>query len=141
MTQPGTAEITELWETAKYREIASGAFYTAGQSRTPDPAARALMKELADEESNHYRWLTDFQKRGEIRNRRVKVKDLMDSEYLIGAETLIKREQASVEFYTRLTAIMTTGDGKALCERLATQELRHKVKLELLYEKMFLKED
>jgi rubrerythrin len=139
MTQPGTAEITELWETAKYREIASGAFYTAGQSRTPDPAARALMKELADEESNHYRWLTDFQKRGEIRNRRVKVKDLMDSEYLIGAETLmgtglqdtliyaIKREQASVEFYTRLTAIMTTGDGKALCE--------------LLYEKMFLKED
>lgn len=153
MMRQKPAEITELWETAKYREIASGAFYTAGQSRTLDPGARALMKELAAEEAEHYRRLDEFQTRGELRSRPEKVKDLMDSEYLTGGETLmgaglqdtlifaIKREQESVEFYTRMTAVMVTGEGKALCQRLAEQELNHKVKLELLYENLFLKED
>jgi len=42
-------ELTELLDTAIYKEIASQATYTAGQSKTRDPAARALMKELADE--------------------------------------------------------------------------------------------
>lgn len=151
MTQ--SAEIAELWETAKYREIASGAFYTAGQSRTTDPGARALMKELAAEEAEHYRRLDEFQMRGGIRRNPAAVKDLIDSSYLTGGEALggaglqdtlifaIKREQEAVSFYSRMTGVMTTAEGKTLCQRLAEQELGHKVRLELLYESLFLKED
>ena len=42
-------ELTELLDTAIYKEIASQAFYIAGQDKTNDPAAKALMKELAGE--------------------------------------------------------------------------------------------
>jgi rubrerythrin len=153
MMRQQPAEIAELWETAKYREIASGAFYTAGQSRTADPGARALMKELAAQEAEHYRRLDEFQKRTEIMSRMSKVKELVESEYLTGGETLggaglqdtlifaIKREQEAVMFYSRMTGVMKTIEGKELCQRLAEQELGHKVKLELFYENLFMKED
>jgi len=153
MMQEKAVELNELWETARYREIASVAFYTAGQAQTDDPGARALMKRLAAEETKHLRWLTEYQKHGDISSRPEKVRDLMASEYFTGADSLegaglqqtlvfaIKREQQAVDFYTRMTAIMTTAAGKVLCEQLASQELRHKIKLELLYERLFLKED
>jgi len=38
---------------AIYKEIASHAFYIAGQGKTQDPAAKALMKELAAQELEH----------------------------------------------------------------------------------------
>jgi rubrerythrin len=151
--QEKEVEINDLWDTAKYREIASGAFYTAGQTQTDDPGARALMKRLAAEEAKHLRWLTEYQKHREISHYPEKINDLAASEYFTGADSLegaglqetlvfaIKREQQAVDFYTRMTAIMTTAAGKALCEQLASQELRHKIKLELLYERLFLKED
>ena len=43
-------------DTAIYKEIASQAFYIAGQSKTQDPGAKALMKELAQEELRHMGW-------------------------------------------------------------------------------------
>ena len=43
-------ELRELLEAAMYREIASQAFYMAGQNNTEDAGAKALMKELAEEE-------------------------------------------------------------------------------------------
>jgi rubrerythrin len=148
-----TDEVAELLEMAKYREIAANAFYVAGVSRTDDPGAKQLMRELADEEAGHYRALSDYRDHPEHGGRLAGVKDLMQGDYLTGGATLegaglqdtlifsIKREQASVDFYTRLTGVMTTPAGKELCQRLAAQELRHKVRLELLYENLFLKED
>ena len=43
-------ELTELLDTAIYKEVASQAFYIAGQDKTDDSGARALRKELAREE-------------------------------------------------------------------------------------------
>jgi len=51
-------ELTDLLDTAIYKEIASQAFYVAGQSKTEDPGAKALMKELAEEELKHLRSLS-----------------------------------------------------------------------------------
>jgi len=50
-------ELTDLLDAAMYKEIASQAFYVAGQNKTQDPAAKALMKELAEEELKHLQWL------------------------------------------------------------------------------------
>ena len=49
-------ELADLLDTAIYKEIASQAFYIAGQSKTQDPGAKALMKELAQEELRHMGW-------------------------------------------------------------------------------------
>ncbi len=50
-------ELSELLQTAIYKETASQAFYIAAQSKTDDPGAKALMKELADEELRHSQML------------------------------------------------------------------------------------
>lgn len=148
-----SSETADLLQMAMYREVASNAFYVAGQGKTEDPGAAALMKELAGEESEHYRRLAEYKEHGKISRAVQKVKDLMQTAYLTGGDSLegaglqdtlifaIKREQDAVDFYTRLTGTMTTKTGKELCRKLATQELGHKMKLELLYESLFLKED
>ena len=144
-------ELTELLDMAVYREIASQALYEAGQGRTQDPGARALMKELAEEELKHSKWPKDFKERGLEKRawHRQKVPNLMISEYLTGGESLegaglqdtlifaLKHEQQSIEFYMRMLGIMRDEAAKRLCERLVHEELKHKLKLETFYDDLF----
>ena len=148
-------QLTELLDTAIYKEIASQAFYTAGHSMTEDPGARALMKELAEEEAKHSQWLKDLKEKGlEKKNvHREKIPNLMISEYLTGSDTLegaslqdvlvfaMKREQEAVEFYSRTMGAMRDEPAKRLCESLVHEELKHKLKLEMLYDDLFYWED
>jgi rubrerythrin len=48
----------------------------------------------------------------------------------------MKREQQSVEFYSRMMGMMRDETAKHLCERLVHEELKHKLKLEMLYDDM-----
>jgi rubrerythrin len=143
-------ELDELLDTAIYKEIASQAFYIAGQDKTEDPGARALMRELAKEELKHARWLEALKEEGlgEEDWHREKVANLVISEYLTGGDSLegagvqdtllfaMKREQQSVEFYSRMMGMMRDETAKHLCERLVHEELKHKLKLEMLYDDM-----
>ena len=143
-------ELTELLDAAVYKEIASQAFYIAGQDKTDDSGARALMKELAQEELKHARWLEALKEKGLDSQdcHREKVPNLMISEYLSGGDSLegasvqdtllfaMKREQQSVDFYSRMMGIMRDEIAKRLCERLVREELKHKLKLEILYDDM-----
>ncbi len=148
-------ELAELLDTAIYREIASQAFYIAGQSKTQDPGARALLKELAREELKHSRWLKSFKEKGLAKRgwHQGKVSNLMISEYLTGGDTLegaglqdaltlaIKREHQAVEFYSRMMSVMRDETARHLCQRLAHEELKHKLKLETFYDDLFYSED
>jgi rubrerythrin len=148
-------ELIELLDTVIYKEIASQALYIAGQRTTQDKSAQALMKELAEEELKHSKLWKDVKERGltghswkpgEVRNLRI-------SEYLTGGETLknaglqdtlifaMKREQQSIEFYSRLMSVMREEETKRLCERLVHEELRHKLRLEIFYDDFFYEED
>ena len=143
-------EVAELLDTAIYKEIASQAFYIAGQDKTDDPGARALMKELAQEELRHAQWLEALKEKGlgDEGWYRDKVANLLISEYLTGGDSLegagvqdtllfaMKREQQSVEFYSRAMGAMRDETAKYLCERLVHEELKHKLKLEMLYDDM-----
>jgi rubrerythrin len=148
-------ELAELLDTAIYKEIASQAFYIAGQSRTEDPGAKVLMKELAEEELKHSQLLKDIKEKG-LNDRswhRNEVPNLRISEYLTGSETLegaglqdtlilaMKREQQSIEFYSRLMSVMKDEAAKRMCERLVHEELRHKLRLEIFYDNFFYGED
>lgn len=149
------SELTELLETAIYKEIASQAFYEAGRGTTDDPGARALMSELAQEEARHVQILKQLRdsqwKAGSWHGDQVP--NLMLSEHMTGGdkldsaslqETLVfamKREQQSVDFYSRMMAVLRDQDAKLLCERLVQEELRHKLKLETLYDELFYQEN
>jgi len=148
-------ELTELLNSAIYKEIASQAVYIAGQRNTNDPGARALMKELAKEELGHSQWIKKLKERGlEKRDwHEDKVPNLMVSEYLTGAQTVegaslqdvlvlaMKREQEAIEFYSRMMGVMKDETAKRLCQRLVHEELKHKLRLEMFYDDLFYGED
>ncbi len=148
-------ELAELLDTAMYREIASQAFYIAGRDKTQDSGARALMQELAAEELNHSRWIRNLREKGWEKQdwHQTRVPNLMISEYLTGADTLegaglqdvlvfaMKREQQAIEFYAKMMGVMRDESAKRLCERLVQAELKHKLRLEKLYDDLFYGED
>lgn len=145
-----TDELTELLDTAIYKEIASQAFYIAGQKQTRDTGAITLMKELAEEELKHSRLLKQLKDRGFSKEdwHPQRVPDLKMSSYLVGGDTLenagiqdtllfaIKREQESVDFYSRMMSVLRDRSARELCSRLVQEEIRHKFKLETLYDDM-----
>lgn len=148
-------ELRELLDIAMDREIVSETFYIAGQKKTTDPGAIELMKELAEQERHHYRWIKDFKEKNEFQplSHGKEMADLLLSEYLIEIKitdgagiqdvltAAIKREQQSVGFYSGMKSIMDSQTGKQLCERLTHEELNHKRKLEILYDKVFNQEN
>ena len=148
-------ELTELLDAAMYKEIASQAFYIAGQNKTQDPGAKALMKELAEEELKHLQWLKNLKERGLGKRgwHQEKVPNLMISEYLTGGDILedaslqdtlvfsMKREQQAIEFYSKMMGVMRDETAKHLCERLVHEELKHKLRLETFYDDLFYSED
>jgi len=81
------------------------------------------------------------------------VQNLRISEYLTGGETLegaglqdtltfaMKREQQSIEFYSKLMSVMRDEAAKRLCEGLVHEELKHKLRLEIFYDDFFYGED
>jgi rubrerythrin len=109
------------------------------------------MKELAEEELRHAELLKGLKAKGLTKQDWYpkRVPNLMISEYLAspgtveGAglqETLIlamKREQQSVEFYSKMMGVMRDKAAKHLCERLVQEELKHKLKLEIYYDDLF----
>ena len=150
-----TDELRELLDKAIAREMDSRSLYLDGSLTAGDPTAAALMIELADEESKHIEYLKkikddDFRKG---RRREKEVLDLKISQYLEGGEKLegaglqdtlifaIRHEQQSVEFYSRLMSAVTSEETRRLCEKLVHEELKHKLKLETLYDDMIFTED
>ena len=148
-------QLTELLDTAIYKEIASQAVYQAAQSKTPDPGARALLQELAKEELGHAQRLKKLKEKGFQKHdwHPEQVPNLMISEHLTGGDALegaglqdtlafaMKREQQAVEFYSRMMGLMRDESAKRLCERLAHEELKHKMRLETFYDDFFYGED
>ncbi len=148
-------ELAELLDAAMYKEIASQAFYIAGQSKTQDPGAKALMKELAEEELRHLQWLKNLKERGLGKHgwHQENVPNLMISDYLTGGDILegaglqntlvfsMKREQQAIEFYSKMMGVMRDETAKHLCERLVHEELKHKLRLETFYDDLFYSEN
>ena len=148
-------EIQELLESAIYKEIASEALYRSNLKLTSDAGASQLMLELADEEKKHASWLTSLKDKGGVGkwHHDNKVSDLKISDHLNAADTLkgaglqdtlifaIKKEQLSIDFYSRMTGILVSKTAKRLCQKLVNEEIRHKIKLEILYDELFLGED
>lgn len=145
-----TDEFEELLDTAIYKETATQAWYEAALNKTEDPGAKVLLIELAEGEKKHSQWLNELKDRGFTKTdwhpervTNLKISEyLTHSDYLEGAgpqEILVfamKREQEAVEFYSRMMSVLRDEKAKRLCETLVHEELRHKLRLELIYENL-----
>ena len=148
-------ELDDLLDSAIYKEIASQAVYEAAQSKTEDPGAKALMKELAKEELGHSQRLKKLKEKGLPKRdwHQENVPNLKISQYLSGGDTVegaglqdtlifaMKREQQAVEFYSHMMSLMRDETAKNLCASLVQEELKHKLRLEMLYDDLFYGEN
>jgi rubrerythrin len=148
-------ELTELLETATCKQIPSHAFYVAAQNRSEDQGAEVLMKELAEEELRHSQTLEELQEKywKEGHWHRAEIPNLMITEYLTGGDkpegaslqdTLVfamKRKQHAVEFHSEIMSVIREEAAKHLCERFATEELKHRLRLEIFYDDFVYGED
>ena len=148
-------ELADLLDSAIYKEIASQATYVAAQSKTHDPGAKELLKELAKEELGHSHRLKKFKEKelSEQKWYQEEVPNLMLSKYLTGGNKIkgaglqdalifaMKREQQAIEFYSRMMGILRNETAKQLCENLVHEELKHKLRLETLYDNLFYAEN
>ena len=143
-------ELAEVWDNAIYKEIASQALYIEARRDTEDPAAVKMLEELASEEFKHAVILRKMKDSGwEPRDlNAAALPDLKLSAYLKGPDTLVgaglqdvlifamKREDQSVAFYSRLMSVFRLEASKLLCARLAQEELKHKMRLEMEYQEL-----
>ncbi len=147
-------ELNEVLDTAIYKEIASQAMYEAAQQKTGDPGAKELLKDLARQEVKHAEKLKDLKQKGLVKQwYQDEIVDLKVSNYLTGGDTLegaglqdtlifaMKREEESVDFYRRMTGMMREEAAKKLCANMTNEEMKHKKRLETLYDQLFYGED
>ncbi|APV44140.1 Rubrerythrin [Dehalogenimonas formicexedens] len=149
------AELSEILETAMLKEVASAAMYRQAVTLAPEPAVATLLEELAEEEGHHLAVLKNLNSEN-VRYTPVlpsRIVDLKLTDHLKGPSELpgaelteallfaIKREADSVGFYTSLMGLFSDEGAKNLCQALAWQEMAHKAKLELLYDRIVYTED
>ncbi len=139
--------LKEVLGKAIQKEIEAQLLYASLSEKMSDKAAKDAFQELARQEQGHQplleRYLRGELKRGTLN--RGQVIDYKIAEHLerpqLSLEMKLKdafllaanREKASHEFYLGLARIHPAGEVKRLLERLASQELKHKQRVEFLY--------
>jgi rubrerythrin len=129
------------------KEIESQHLYRDLSQKMKDKAAKDAFKQLSQEELGHEKLLRKYL-RGELKQGALKREHVLDykiAEYLEQPELspgmklkdvfllAARREKASHEFYLSLARVHPSGEVKRLLEQLASQELKHKQRVEFLY--------
>ena len=135
------------------REEAAIDAYGDMSEKTKTPGLQELLLELQSEEENHKKLLEDISEEQIASFKSEVVIDLKISDYLTEEppsddmtfqDLLIlaaKKEQQSVELYTKLEEDSSNEELKKLFDYLITQEKSHKLKLETEYEKHVLEDN
>jgi len=144
-------EIEGIIRQAIAREEDSYALYTKAKEMVRSPHVEGLLGDLAQEELGHKAKLEGLLKkdmeRAIARERRDKMVDLKISDYLkpMSLDELVdiqdvlllamRKEKEAHDFYAGMAGL-TTGTAKSLFEFLASEELKHKNKVETMYEEI-----
>lgn len=139
--------INEALEKAVEKEEASRLLYENLSQRMQNPIAKDAFQELAWEEQEHRNFLDKY-RNGRLTAGALSKEEVIDykiAEHFeqpdISPDTQLKdvflmaanREMHSHDLYTALAGIHPQGEVKLLFEQLASQELKHKHRLEFLY--------
>ena len=143
-------QVAEIIETAMLKEVASAALYHKAAGQTDDPAAAALLRELAEAEEKHLTVLKNLSPEALIYSMEstAKISELKQSDHLKAPDELagadltgtllfaIKQEASSVIFYKDLSGVFSDDTARKLALTLAEQELGHQQKLEQIYDRV-----
>ncbi|UCG55304.1 MAG: ferritin family protein [Dehalococcoidia bacterium] len=139
--------LSEILDRAIQKEIESQLLYLDLNQKMIEKIARDTFMDLARQEQEHQYILEQYQQGG-IKSGVLDKEKVIDYEIVehfdqpeITSDMQLKdvylmaatREKISHEFYLALASIHPAGNAKKLLNKLASQELEHKHKLEFLY--------
>jgi rubrerythrin len=145
--------INEILDFAIGEEQAAVDFYLLLASQSKNQEAKKIFHEFAGEEMRHKANLTKLKEDGTLQLSDEKVRDLKITEYLVDVrpspnmdyqDALIlamKKEKAAFRMYTALAERASDPLAKQLLQSLALEESRHKLRFEVEYDEVVLKEN
>lgn len=147
------SHLDEIFDYAIEKEQEAHDFYVSLAGKMKNPTVAEIFKGFANEEAGHKRKLEAL-KAGRM-EMKVKegVKDLKIGDYLVevkpGAEMTfqdaliiaMKREKSSFKLYSDLAEITNDAESRQIFLGLAQEEAKHKLRFELEYDEMILKDN
>lgn len=143
----------EILDYAIENEIEAYNFYTMLQAQVNNIQMKEVFNDFAAEEQGHRKLLEDVKKGKKVKIGGDNILDLKIADYAVDIKPTsniryqdalvlaMKKEKASFALYTDLAAAITDPEGKKLFQSLAQQEAKHKLRFELEYDDVVLKED
>jgi rubrerythrin len=149
--------VDEVLETAKRIEESSYNFYTSAQEVVSQPHLKEELKALAEQEVEHKRKIEEMINKGveEVAKGLVieKIQDMKLGDYLLPSKidskatiqdiliAAIKREDMTHQFYQNLLKGAKDEDLRKVLEFLSIEELKHKNRLQFLYDDLVYQEN
>ena len=128
-------------------------FYVQLAAQSKSQETKKIFHEFAEEEMRHKANLMKVKENGTLRMSDEKVRDLKITEYLVDVKPspkmdyqdalilAMKKEKAAFRMYTALAGRAEDPAVKQLLESLALEESRHKLRFEIEYDDVVLKEN
>ncbi|MEI8007208.1 MAG: ferritin family protein [Bacteroidota bacterium] len=145
--------ITEILDFAIGEEQSAVDFYVQLAAQSKSQETKKIFHEFAEEEMRHKANLMKVKENGTLRMSDEKVRDLKITEYLVDVKPspkmdyqdalilAMKKEKAAFRMYTALAGRAEDPAVKQLLESLALEESRHKLRFEIEYDDVVLKEN
>ncbi|MHC4265548.1 MAG: ferritin family protein [Planctomycetota bacterium] len=128
-------------------------FYLQLAQKVDNPAVKKALEDFAKEEAAHQAKLEKIKAGGKLLQTSNQVSDLKIADYLVDVAPsadmdyqsvltiAMKKEKAAFKLYTELAAQTTDSEIKEVFLSLAQEEAKHKLRFEMEYDEVILKED
>jgi rubrerythrin len=143
--------VDEILDFAIAEEAASNKFYTRLAARMDNDAMRKVFEDFAQEELTHKAKLEGIKEGGflaagpvadlKIAEYAVEVRPRPDMDYQDALILAMKKEKAAFRLYNALAAITDDWTLRNTFLSLAQEEAKHKLRFEVEYDQVVLKED
>jgi rubrerythrin len=147
------ASVEEILDFAIQEEEDAARFYKELAGKMDRPWMKDVFEQFSREEQGHKAKLQNVKTGNAADLPKDKVLDLKIGEYLVDAEVsadmdyqqalivAMKKEKEAFRMYSDLASVAQTADLKELLMGLAQEEARHKLRFEVEYDDMILKEN
>jgi rubrerythrin len=145
--------VDDILDFAIENEIEAYKFYTDLVAKANNPAMKQVLLDFAAEEQNHKKQLEDIKKSKTFNVSIEKIADLNIAELTIEVQPTpnmdykavlvlaMQKEKKSFQLYTNLAALAQNATTRQLFQHLAQQEAKHKLRFELEYDEVVLKDN
>jgi len=145
--------VDDILEFAIENEAEAYKFYTDLSAKMNNPTMKQVFLDFADEEKTHRKLLEDAKNGKKVKIGGENIADLKIAEFTVTIKPTanmsykdalvlaMQKEKKSFQLYDKLAHLIENKEAAGLFASLAQQEAKHKLRFELEYDEVVLKED